>query len=46
LGSNIKVAKQGGTVAKKARNEIEKQTGESVIGSDNKKLVTDKRRIK
>lgn len=46
LGSNIKIAKQGGTVAKKARNEIEKQTGESMISRDNKKLAIDKRRIK
>jgi len=33
LGNNKRVAKQGGTVAKKARDEIEKQTGESVISN-------------
>jgi len=31
LGQNKQVAKKGGTVAKKARIEIEEQTGESVI---------------
>ncbi len=31
LDRNIQVAKAGGTVAKKARNEIEKHTGRSVI---------------
>jgi BRO family, N-terminal domain len=33
LKKNKKVAKRGGTVAKKARLEIEKQTGQSVISS-------------
>jgi hypothetical protein len=31
LGKNKRVARQGGTVAKKARTEIEKRTGKSVI---------------
>jgi prophage antirepressor-like protein len=35
IKSNKKVAKRGGTVAKKARLEIEKQTGQSVISSQN-----------
>jgi hypothetical protein len=50
LESNKQVAKKGGTAAKKARVEIEKQTGESVIVSKNtqslimtkKKSVSDK----
>jgi len=37
LENNRKVAKAGGLAAKKARNEIEKQTGESVITSRNAK---------
>ena len=41
LESNRQIAKLGGTAAKKARIEIEKQTGESVIISKNaKSLVT------
>ena len=41
LESNKQVAKMGGTAAKKARIEIEKQTGESVIISKNaKRLMT------
>jgi hypothetical protein len=41
LGSNVKIAREGGTVAKKARNEIEKQTGKSVIsdGPNKKKRI-------
>jgi hypothetical protein len=41
LGSNVKIAREGGTVAKKARNEIEKQTGKSVIsnGANKKKRI-------
>ena len=35
IKSNKKVAKRGGTVAKKARLEIEKQIGQSVISTDN-----------
>ena len=35
LESNKKIARQGGTAAKKARIEIEKQTGESVLSSKN-----------
>jgi len=41
LESNKQVARMGGTAAKKARIEIEKQTGESVIISKNaKRLMT------
>ena len=36
LNENIKVAKQGGKVAKNTRDEIEKLLGESVVISDNK----------
>jgi len=39
LVNNKKVAKQGGTVAKKARLEIEKQTGKSVISNQNLKQL-------
>lgn len=35
IKKNKKVAKRGGTVAKKARLEIEKQTGRSVVSSNN-----------
>lgn len=44
---NRKVAKQGGTVAKKAREEIESKSGKSVISNKNylqsKKKLLDKR---
>ncbi|MEA1987111.1 MAG: Bro-N domain-containing protein [Candidatus Marinimicrobia bacterium] len=40
LETNKKVARKGGNVAKKARVEIEKQTGESIVSPKNaKKLV-------
>jgi len=39
LESNKQVAKMGGTAAKKARLEVEKQTGESVIISKNAKSL-------
>lgn len=39
LESNKQVARKGGTAAKKARIEIEKQTGESVITSRNAKAL-------
>jgi hypothetical protein len=42
LYQNKKVANEGGTVAKKARIELEKQTGESVITSDNAKAFKSK----
>jgi len=42
LESNKQVARMGGTAAKKARIEIEKQTGESVIISKNVKSLTAK----
>ena len=35
LDENKNVAQKGGHAAKKARLEIEKQTGESVVSSDN-----------
>jgi hypothetical protein len=37
--ANVKTARAGGTVAKKARDEIEKQTGESVISNKSSKLL-------
>ena len=40
LEENKKIARKGGTAAKKARLEIEKQTGESIVSADNsKKLI-------
>jgi len=39
LKKNKRVASQGGTVAKKARNEIEKRTGKSVISRKNAKQL-------
>ena len=40
LNANKKVARKGGNVAKKARVEIEKQTGEPIVTSKNaKKLI-------
>lgn len=42
LESNKQVARLGGTAAKKARIEIEKQTGESVIFSKNAKSLMSK----
>ena len=39
LKKNKRVARQGGTVAKKARNEIEKRTGKSVISRKNAKQL-------
>ena len=42
LESNKQVARMGGTAAKKARIEIEKQTGESVIISKNAKSLMTK----
>jgi hypothetical protein len=38
LDANKKVARKGGNAAKKARVEIEKQTGELIVTSDNRKL--------
>lgn len=43
LESNKQVARAGGVVARKARLEIEKQTGESVITAKNAKLLKGKR---
>ena len=40
LESNKLVARMGGTAAKKARLEIEKQTGESVVISRNAKSLS------
>lgn len=39
MEGNKKVAQRGGFAAKKARLEIEKQTGESVITNKNAKLL-------
>ncbi|MFP4515040.1 MAG: hypothetical protein ACLFNO_03510, partial [Parcubacteria group bacterium] len=43
LSANKKVAKRGGNVAKKARNEIEKDIGESVISNKNSKYLKNKK---
>ena len=45
LEENKKVARRGGFAAKKARLEIEKQTGESVVNAKNAKISKGKRRI-
>jgi len=45
LEENKKVAQRGGFAAKKARLEIEKQTGESVVIAKNAKILKGKRRI-
>ena len=42
LENNKQVARMGGTAAKKARLEIEKQTGESVITDRNVKILKGK----
>ena len=42
FNENKKVAKKGGNVAKKARKEIEKQTGESIVSSKNAKQIQNK----
>ena len=44
LEKNKKVARKGGRVAKKARVEIEKQTGESVVISKSAKNLQLKKR--
>ena len=44
LENNRQVAKKGGFAAKKARLEIEKQTGESVITSKNAKILMAKQK--
>jgi len=44
LENNKQIAKEGGFAAKKARLEIEKQTGESVITSKNSKLLNAKQK--
>lgn len=41
LDANKKVARKGGNAAKKARVEIEKQTGESIVTSKNAKKLID-----
>lgn len=45
LENNKVVARAGGNAAKKARLEIEKQTGESVITAKNAKVLQNKRRL-
>lgn len=45
LKENKKVARKGGFAAKKARLEIEKQTGESVVIAKNAKILKGKRRL-
>ncbi len=44
LESNMQVARKGGIAARKARIEIEKQTGESVIVSKNAKSLIVKKK--
>jgi hypothetical protein len=44
LESNKQVAREGGTVAKKARIELEKQTGERVVTARNAKVLQGKQR--
>ena len=39
LRENKKVAKSGGSVAKKARVAIEDQTGESIVNKENAKIL-------
>ena len=46
LPENKKVAKRGGKVAKTARNEIEKDIGESVISNKNSKYLQNKKQKK
>ena len=45
FSKNKEVARKGGTVAKKARLEIEKQTGESVISNENARKLRDNKRL-
>ncbi|MCK5740761.1 MAG: phage antirepressor protein [Chlorobi bacterium] len=45
LKENKAVARKGGTVAQKARLEIEKQTGKPVVSGKNAKTLLDKQRI-
>jgi len=45
LENNKQVAREGGFAAKKARLEIEKQTGESVITTKNAKFLDTKRKL-
>ena len=46
LDENKKVARNGGKVANKAKVEIEKQTGKSVVTSENAKTLVDKSKEK
>ncbi len=41
-----KVANKGGNVAKKARKELENQTGENIISSNNAAEIYSKKRMK
>jgi len=43
LSENIRVANKGGNVAKKTKNEIEKETGESIISNKNSKYLQNKK---
>ena len=43
LFENKKVANKGGNVAKKAKNEIEKETGESILSNKNSKYLQNKK---
>ncbi|PIZ00070.1 hypothetical protein COY62_04560 [bacterium (Candidatus Howlettbacteria) CG_4_10_14_0_8_um_filter_40_9] len=46
MTENKRIAREGGVVAKKARKEIEKQTGESVISAENVKGPQNKKKLK
>jgi hypothetical protein len=45
LESSKQVAREGGTVAKKARIELEKQTGENVVTARNAKVLQNKQKF-
>jgi hypothetical protein len=46
LNQNIKIAKQGGNVAKNARLDLEKQLGKSVISFENNKYLNFEKKMK
>lgn len=46
LEENKDIARKGGNAAKKARLEIEKQTGEAIVNADNSKKLLNKLNIK
>jgi hypothetical protein len=46
LEENKQGAQKGGNAAKQARLEIEKQTGESIVSSDNAKVLGHQANVK